>query len=250
MSAKADQLSDAGINYGVDAPGVVRTLCGVGVGGLALGSTLLALSPWLWLRVIGAVVLVVSLAPTTLGAMMIAYALAGKKRFRDWLIARHNWRGDEQVLDIGAGRGLTTIATAQKLTAGKVLAIDIWRDVDLTSNSEAALKANIARTGVADRVEVKTMDARALALPDASIDVVISVLCIHNIEPVSERAKALREITRVLKPGGVAYIADYTGVADYAEALGSLGLDTVGPINAIPVALSLMFLVEARKPVP
>jgi ubiquinone/menaquinone biosynthesis C-methylase UbiE len=197
---------------------------------------------------LGWLIAIASAAPLTLGLMMIAYAVAGKRRFRDWMIARHRWRGDERVLDIGAGRGLATIAAARRLQSGQVIAIDVWRAVDLTDNAEANLRANVEAAGVADRVRIETMDARSLAFDDASIDVIVSILCIHNIEPVSDQAKALREIVRVLKPGGVAYLADYTGVKHYAEALESHGLKINGPINAIPVALSLMFLVEAQKP--
>jgi len=236
------------IDYGIDAPGVVTTLNGLGLGSLAIGVALGLWNPIGWVGVLGWLIAVASAVPLTLGLMMVAYAVAGKRRFRDWMIARHNWRGDEHVLDIGAGRGLATIAAARKLTTGRVLAIDVWRAVDLTRNSEAELRANVARAGVADRIRIETMDARSMTLEDASIDVVLSILCVHNIEPAPEQAKALREIVRVLKPGGVAYIADYTGAKQYAEALESLGLEVTGPINAIPVALSLMFLVEARKP--
>jgi SAM-dependent methyltransferase len=63
-----------------------------------------------------------------------------------------------------------------------------------------------------------------------------------------DRLAACQEIARVLKPGGVAYIADYYATRSYAEAFRAQGLTVTGPINAIPIAMSLMFLVEARKP--
>jgi arsenite methyltransferase len=239
---------DRHIDYGVDAPSIVATLCGIGFGGLLLGGLSGVFAPMDWASWLGWLIAVLSLAPATLGLMMVAYALGGKRRFRDWMIARHSWRGDELVLDIGAGRGLATIAAAQQLTTGRVLAIDVWRAEDLSKNSAAALRANVIAARVETRVAIETMDARHLTLADGSVDVILSVLCMHNIEPEAERAKALVEVVRVLKPGGVAYLADYTGTKDYAEALDSHGLEVIGPINAIPVALSLMFLVEVRKP--
>lgn len=249
MDARPREPEDRRMDYGVDAPGVVRMLNGVGWIGLLAGAALVALPQAALPRITGAVVLVAGLVPATLGAMMVAYALAGKRRFRDWKLARRAWRGDEQVLDIGAGRGLMSIGAARAVPRGHVTAIDIWRDGDLSDNGPEALQANLARAGVEDRVAARTMDARAMTLPDDSVDVVLSVLCLHNIEPAAEREKALAEIRRVLKPGGVAYIADYTGAAGYAATFRALGMEVTGPVNAIPVALSLMFLVEARKPV-
>ena len=127
-------------------------------------------------------------------------------------------------------------------------AIDIWRAEDLTDNGEAGLRKNIAAAGLEDRVQIHTMDARAMTFADGSIDVILSLLCLHNIEDPKDRQAACREIARVLKPGGVAYIADYTATRSYAAAFLEEGLKVTGPTNAIPVALSLMFLVEARKP--
>ncbi len=187
--------ADKSINYGVDAPGVVATLNGVGLGLLACGLILGLWSHYFWIGAIGWLLAIASTVPLTLGLMMLAYAIAGKRRFRDWMIARHRWRGDEAVLDIGAGRGLATIAAARRLTTGRVIAIDVWRTVDLTDNSQSDLEANLAQASVADRVRIETMDARSLALNDSSIDVVLSILCIHNIEPAAEQMKALREIS-------------------------------------------------------
>jgi len=250
MTASHRPSSDDGIDYGVDAPGVMRGLWGGGAAGATLGTVAAVLSPWPVLAAAGAAVAVVALVPLTLGTMMMAYAAVGKRRFRDWMLARHAWRGDEHVLDVGAGRGLMTVGAARLVPRGRVTAIDVWRAEDLGGNGPEALAANLAAAGVADRVSVETADARRLGLPDASVDVAVSVLCIHNIEPAPDRGKALAEIARVLRPGGTAYVADYTGAAGYARRFRDLGLEVAGPVNAIPVAFSLMFLVEARKPSP
>ena len=101
-----------------------------------------------------------------------------------------------------------TVGAAKRVPRGRVIAIDVWRAEDLSGNGPAALSANGRAEGVSGQIEVRTVDARALDLPDASVDVVLSLLCLHNIEPATERARALREIARVLKPGGRALIAD------------------------------------------
>ena len=40
------------------------------------------------------------------------------------------WRGDEQVLDVGTGRGLMLIGTAQDVPAGLAIGIDIWSSTE------------------------------------------------------------------------------------------------------------------------
>ena len=141
-----------------------------------------------------------------------------------------------------------SIGAARLVPSGTVHAIDIWRAEDLTDNGAAELRKNIDATGLQGHIQIHTMDARTMSFPDGSIDVIFSLLCLHNIEDAKDRQAACREIARVLKPGGVAYIADYTATRSYADAFRAQGLNVTGPFNATPVALSLMFLVEARKP--
>jgi ubiquinone/menaquinone biosynthesis C-methylase UbiE len=88
---------------------------------------------------------------------------------------------------------------------------------------------NAQLEGVADRVEVRDDDARALSFVDASFDVVVSMLRVHNIDDGDGRAAALREMVRVLRPGGTVVISDLAGVEAYATELRGLGLSvTVG----------------------
>ena len=77
--------------------------------------------------------------------------------------------------------------------------------------------------GVSARVEIRNDDATALTFPDASFDVVLSNLCIHNIPTRVGRDRACREIVRVLKPGGRAIISDFKNSADYLTAFQSEG---------------------------
>ena len=239
---------DRTLDYGVDAPDVTRMFFLIGMPLLAAGLTLTAFVGAGWAMWLGGLLMLLALFPLTLGIMMRLYAWRGKLWTRDWVLARHDWLGTETVLDIGAGRGLLSIGSARKVPHGVVHAIDIWRAEDLTDNGEAGLRKNIAAAGLDGRVQIHTMDVRAMTFSDASIDVILSLLCLHNIEDAKDRQAACREIARVLKPGGVAYIADYTATRSYAAAFAAEGLMVTGPINAIPVALSLMFLVEARKP--
>ncbi len=235
------------VGYGVDAPGVIRGLLGAGAAGFVVTLVVFNMVDPSWGQWVAVIVALVAAIPTTLGLSMVAYVCGGKLRLRDAIVARHNWRSDETVLDIGAGRGLMAIAAAKRMTNGKVIALDIWSAVDLSGNTPEALASNAAAEGVTDRIDIVTGDARKLDLPDACIDVVVSVLCIHNIEPAADRTTACREIIRVLKPGGTAYIADYILTSDYAHIFREGGLRVTGPKRMETTAMTLMALVEATK---
>jgi arsenite methyltransferase len=76
---------------------------------------------------------------------------------------------------------------------------------------------------VGDRVDVETGDMRALPFPDATFDLVVSSLAIHNIRSNADRRQAVAEGFRVLKPGGRMVIADIRATRIYEDALRTLG---------------------------
>jgi len=117
-------------------------------------------------------------------------------------------RGDEHVLDIGCGRGAVLISAAHRLPRGRATGADIWRLRDQTGNSQAAAERNAMVEGVSERVEFADADARDLPFPPGSFDVVLSNLTFSNIRGSEERARALREAIRVLRPGGRMRVVD------------------------------------------
>jgi ubiquinone/menaquinone biosynthesis C-methylase UbiE len=98
----------------------------------------------------------------------------------------------------------------------------VWSKTDLSDNTRDRALRNAAIEGVGDRVEIRDADARSLPFPDQSIDVVVSMLCLHNIEDGQERA--LAEIVRVLRPGGTAIVSDLGGTEQYAAAFSAAGM--------------------------
>jgi ubiquinone/menaquinone biosynthesis C-methylase UbiE len=152
------------------------------------------------------------------------------------------WRGDEAVLDVGCGRGLLLIGAAKRLTTGKATGIDLWQGEDLAGNSPQATLANAEAEGVADRVEIQTGDARKLPFADASFDVVVSNAALHNIYKGEERRGAVREIARVLKPGGRFIIADIRNLAEYATVLQAEGFAKVNQTCSKILAILLQVL--------
>jgi arsenite methyltransferase len=211
--------------YGIDAPGVVHTH-------IVLGSVLALLASvgLAWPRPnpipvslsIGAAAVAVLLL--FVAAVMLRSSLVAKKRVRDRLVAALALSGHERVLDAGCGLGLALIGCAKKLTTGKAIGIDLWAAKDLSNNNPAATRANAVTEGVADRVEVETGDITRLPYPDASFDAVVSMTVIHNIPSRDARDQALRELVRVLKPGGRIAIFDLLHMSRYTEVLQGAGL--------------------------
>ncbi len=130
-------------------------------------------------------------------------------------------RGDEQVLDIGCGRGAVLMLAAHRVPLGKAVGVDVWRQRDQTGSRQIT-ERNAVVEGVRDRVEVLDGDARELPFPDGSFDLVVSNLTLHNIRDADERKVALREAVRVLRPGGRLRIVDLDS-RTYVEPLQDAG---------------------------
>jgi SAM-dependent methyltransferase len=211
-------------DYGIDAPGVIRNLLVIGVA-LIVSAVLFPT-----IHISNVIVLWSRSAPwpgascTLGGVLMLLYAKWGKFRHRDRMLAMVRWRGDEQVLDVGTGRGLLLIGAARRLTSGRGTGIDVWSTRDLSGNSLERTQANVEVEGVKEKVVLKSDDARKLSFPEASFDFVLSNLCIHNIPDADGRALACREIARVLKPGGIALISDFILTGFYQKVFAEAGL--------------------------
>lgn len=240
-------------DYGQDAPADTRRLIAIG-GGLLVAWVVLAILarydavP----RSVGnlrGMILLPGAAMLIVGLWMIVSSRRGKRRLVRRLVAQRDWRGDERVLDVGCGRGLATIEVARRLVSGgQVTGIDIWSQGDLDDNSPDALCANATAADVAGRVTVDTGDARALPYQDASFDVVTSMTVLHNIKPRRERDRVLREIVRVLRPGGEILLFDIIHTPFYARTLRSIGLTNVR--LSLPSLLWALpgWRLSARKP--
>lgn len=108
-------------------------------------------------------------------------------------------RPGDVVLDIGAGSG-TDALIASRLTGPEGLVIGL----DMTEAMRDKLRANAVRAGAVN-LEVLAGNAEEIPLPDASVDVVTSN-GVLNLVP--DKSKAIREIARVLRPGGRLQLAD------------------------------------------
>ncbi|MGE0723693.1 MAG: class I SAM-dependent methyltransferase [Alphaproteobacteria bacterium] len=117
-------------------------------------------------------------------------------RFLDWLAAPE----DRDWLDVGCGTGALSSAILAACRPRRLCAID----------PSAGFLAQARASVRDDRITFEVGDAQALAVDDASVDVVASALALNF---VPDRAKALSEMRRVTRPGGIVgfYVWDYPG---------------------------------------
>jgi SAM-dependent methyltransferase len=210
-------------DYGIDAPGVLVTLLLIGVLGQILGLFAPPLTIGPVTIVFGVSMQIAGGIFLLQGVLMFIYVKWGKFRHRDRMLAQIPWTGNEWVLDVGTGRGLLLIGAAKRLTNGSSVGIDVWSAKDLSGNAPERTQANIEMENVSDKVQLRSEDASQMTFPDASFDVVVSNLCLHNIPKQAGRERACREIARVLRPGGMAVISDYRLTKKYAAAFAGVG---------------------------
>ena len=139
----------------------------------------------------------------------------GRARALQQMIQAVNWRGSEQVLDVGCGNGIVLLAAAKHLTTGKATGIDIWVEGS-GEQSAQNLRKNAALEGVAERVDLQEVDARKMPFANASFDVVFASLSLHHMGDSADRQHAAGEMLRVLKPGGTILIYDILPIANQA----------------------------------
>jgi SAM-dependent methyltransferase len=226
------ETAAAKADYGIDAPDVLRRFVILAVAGDA-GGLLFLLVLRRFMPPVIAITIAISLFWMSAfflatAALMFYGSKVGKLRLRDRVLAAIAWRGDERVLDVGCGHGLMLIGAAKRLSGGgRAIGIDIWQTQDQAGNSAKSTMENARREGVEGRVELRDADARKIPFGDGTFDVVLSSWALHNIYDAGGREQALREIVRVLKPGGVVAIMDIRHGAEYERVFCDAGMSDV-----------------------
>jgi arsenite methyltransferase len=241
-----DALRRTGVDYGLDAPGIVMGFAALAISLLVIGMALGLLASSRSLHRLGSMASWMGISFALTSLLMIYSSRSGKLRARDRLLRRLDLGGHETVLDVGCGHGLLLVGAAKHLSTGRAIGIDLWSTRDQADNSAAAALANADAEGVRDRVEVRDGDMRELPLADASVDLVVSSLAIHNLPTAEDRERAIAEIARVLRPHGIVALIDIAHVGEYARALQAHGciVEQMGFVPTIfPPARELM----ARK---
>lgn len=105
----------------------------------------------------------------------------------------------DQWLDVGTGTALIPIELCRQSPTVRLLGIDLARAM-LQRGEE-----NVRRARLAGRIALARMDAKRLPFPDGLFRGVVSNSIVHHIpQPLD----VLREMTRVLAPGGLLFVRD------------------------------------------
>lgn len=226
MNQNSKTEASARIDYGLDAPGLMRMFFVLGAGAAIIA---VSVRYFVGLYFVSGVLVPIGLFVLAfyflgMGSLMVCWSKFIKLRDRDHALDLIAWRGDEQVLDVGCGRGLMLIGAARRLSTGRAVGVDIWSAKDQSSNTPDAVRNNAETAGVADKVDVQTADMRSLPFEANFFDVVVSHWVVHNLEREADRVQALSEMVRVLCPGGKLIVVDIEHRNAYLSRITSMGL--------------------------
>ena len=104
---------------------------------------------------------------------------------------------DKHILELGCGSAVITRDIASAGRNRRITALEV---------DEIAHAKNLQVTDMPN-VRFGLAGAQAIPLADATVDVVLMFKSLHHV-PVDQMDAAMREIKRVLKPGGLAYISE------------------------------------------
>jgi SAM-dependent methyltransferase len=129
-------------------------------------------------------------------ASYVASATHAEGEDLDQLVRWVEGGSDRVALDVATGGGHTALALAPLF--GRVVATDL---------TEAMLRAaeEHARSRGATNLEFRLADAESLPFPDAAFDLVSCRIAPHHFDDVE---RFVREVARVLRPGGLFLLED------------------------------------------
>lgn len=230
--------------YGIDAPNILIGLAAASILALLIGffmaagrGPVLGIGPWI-------VAGLLAIAATWVATGTLRAKPRLWRRTLDGLALR----GDERALDLGCGRGLVLIETAKRLPDGHADGVDIWRNRDQSGNRRISTELNARIEGVADRVTIHDADITRLPFADGAYDLVTASFSLRSLAVAAERAEAVAQIARVVRPGGRVVILDDAHTAELADLLTGHGFAAVTRSSALVAFGRPARLVTATAP--
>lgn len=133
-------------------------------------------------------------------------ALTTRERaFKTGLLAQAGLKAGDRVLDLGCGSGTLALMALAQTPGLQLTGVD----------GDPAMLAQARRKAAAAGRALPLDQALAQTLPyaDGQFDAVLSSLFFHHLDRGTKHA-ALREVHRVLRPGGVLHVADWGRAAN------------------------------------
>ena len=130
-------------------------------------------------------------------------SLLGGDRARQDLISQANLKPGQKILDIGCGTGTLVVLLKRQHASSQVVGFD--------PDPKALRRAETKAKRAAVTVQLNQGFADELPYEEGSFDRVFSSFMFHHLEE-QNREKMLKEVSRVLKPGGSFHLLDFAGV--------------------------------------
>jgi ubiquinone/menaquinone biosynthesis C-methylase UbiE len=133
---------------------------------------------------------------------------AGKSSFdlvdQDILFSELKLQADTIFLDVACGRGAYSLAAAARIgPRGHIYAVDLWAE------GIAALEGQAVERGLEHLTPLVADVSRNIPVGDRSIDVCLLATVLHDLLQVKKAEGTLREIQRVMKPGGTLAVVEF-----------------------------------------
>jgi len=136
------------------------------------------------------------------------------------------------ILDVGCGTGRLLRAAGTRWPHASLIGVDA---------AEGMVKVALNLT---PRAAFHVAMAEALPLPDASVDLALSTTSFHHW---SDQAAGIREVARVLRPGGRFFLADIAGPAWLSKLLRQPRFQSSAHVRTLFTEAGLQVIVQ--KPV-
>ncbi len=174
----------------------------------------MTIGPWTAALIAVSTAVAVQVAAPTRWPLAFLLVLIAAGFFIGYLIARSASRPDQAVLplvdwlsgesdfvlDGGCGAGRTTLAVGRVLKQGRIVALDRFDADYIAGGGRTLLEQNLRLAGLTGRVRIEQGDLIHLPFPDQTFDSAVSTHAMDHLGPQKEQG--LREMLRILKPGG------------------------------------------------
>ena len=140
-----------------------------------------------------------------------------KQGFGNWIVSQYRIEPGMRCLELGCGTG--------SMWSGHGELIGLCSKLVLSDFSEGMLETAKQNVGIYANLEYRVIDIQDIPYEDGTFDIVIANMMLYH---VPDLALGLKEVRRVLKPGGTFYTATYGehGIVEYvAGLLSSLGVE-------------------------
>lgn len=149
----------------------------------------------------------------------------------DNLLGYLDWNGEGSLLDVGCGSGAMAVKAARKFPSARITGIDYWGFG--WDYSKKQCENNALFEGVGDRVTFQKGDAAKLGFPDAAFDAVVSNLVFHEVRSQPDKLALMREVLRVVKPGGAFAFEDIFFFKRFYKNIDAIIYELSGEVSQI-----------------